>query len=125
MGRENISVILEVQGDCKLPSDVHIALYRIAQEALNNVVKHARARNVYIDLKTICAQDSGLAGVELRIRDDGSGFEMHEITPERLGLGIMRERAEAIGAELGIESRPGEGTQVVVKWALERRKDEH
>jgi signal transduction histidine kinase len=124
MGRENISVNIDVQGDCKLPPDVHIALYRIAQEALNNVVKHARARKVQINLAYLCAEDDCLAGVELSIRDDGGGFDLSEIPPERLGLEIMRERAEAIGAHLVVESRLGEGTQVVVKWTLDRRNDE-
>jgi len=54
--------------------------------------------------------------VELRVHDDGRGFDPESIAPESLGLGIMRERAEAIGASLRLESRPGEGTEVVVVW---------
>ncbi|HBX71228.1 MAG TPA: hypothetical protein DEH25_18090 [Chloroflexi bacterium] len=119
MGRESISVIIDTQGECKLPPDVHIALYRIAQEALNNVVKHARANHVRINLKYLCTDDEQFAGVELSIVDDGRGFKPQGIAPERLGLGIMRERAESIGARLEVESQPETGTQVVVKWKLE------
>ena len=119
MGRESISVIIDTQGECKLPPDVHIALYRIAQEALNNVVKHARANHVRINLKYLCTDDEQFAGVELSIVDDGRGFKPQGIAPERLGLGIMRERAESIGARLEVESQPETGTQVVVIWKLE------
>ena len=54
--------------------------------------------------------------MELAIRDDGMGFDPGEIAPNNLGLGIMRERAEAVGAALTIESRPGAGTQIEVVW---------
>jgi nitrate/nitrite-specific signal transduction histidine kinase len=54
--------------------------------------------------------------VELRISDDGCGFDPSGTPPDRLGLGIMRERAQAVGATLGIESEPGLGTQIVVMW---------
>jgi len=54
--------------------------------------------------------------VELVIRDDGRGFEPDDVSPEHMGLGIMRERAEAVGAQLGIISQTGQGTQVTVVW---------
>jgi len=56
-------------------------------------------------------------GVELRVVDDGRGFDPDQVPPDHLGLGIMRERAEAVGATLQIESQVGQGTQVVVVWA--------
>ncbi len=120
MGRENIAVVIEVDGECKLPPDVHIAFYRIAQEALNNVVKHARAENVNIDLRYLCSDGDQLAGAELSIKDDGRGFQSEKTSPERLGLNIMRERAEAIGADYHIESQPERGTHITVAWENER-----
>jgi hypothetical protein len=59
---------------------------------------------------------------ELRVSDDGCGFDAACIPPDRLGLGIIRERAQAIGATLQIESQPGRGTQIVVTWEEKRRR---
>ncbi len=98
-----------------LPAEVHVAFYRIAQEALNNVIKHAQARQVSVSLT--CAQAP--VRVELRIADDGRGFDPAAVSPEHLGLDIIRERAQAIGASLAIQSAPGGGTQVVVMWEEE------
>ena len=109
-GRKDVSVAVKVEGECTLPSAVHVALYRIAQEALNNVVKHAHASQVAVGLR------SGGERVELCITDDGCGFDPGCVLPDRLGLGIMRERAQAIGATLTIESEPGHGTHVAVVW---------
>jgi ligand-binding sensor domain-containing protein/signal transduction histidine kinase len=120
-GREGIPVIVTVEEPYELPADVHIALYRIAQEALNNVVKHAAASRVEVALR-YAVLASGPQGeepgvrVELCIRDDGCGFDLQNVSPERLGLGIMHERAAAIGARLEIESEPDHGTQVFVVW---------
>jgi signal transduction histidine kinase len=119
-GRKGIPVIVTIEGQCHLPTDVHVALYRIAQEALNNVVKHAQAQEVKIHLQ-YCPPDradqkesGGL--VTLDIRDDGRGFDLDAVPPDRLGLGIIRERAQAIGADLKIESEPGHGTTIAVVW---------
>jgi signal transduction histidine kinase len=54
--------------------------------------------------------------VELDIHDDGQGFDPHDVRPEGMGLGIMRERAEAVGAQLGIVSQTGQGTRLTVVW---------
>ena len=59
---------------------------------------------------------AGTTIVELRVSDDGRGFDPNDVPPDRLGLGIMRERAEAIGATFEVESTPGEGTRVSVVW---------
>jgi signal transduction histidine kinase len=101
-----------------------VALYRIAQEALNNVVKHARARSVEVRLRCISDSpplQSELAdgvSVELCISDDGCGFDPNNVPSDHLGLGIMHERAQDIGAVLEIKSEPGRGTRVMVVWAL-------
>jgi two-component system nitrate/nitrite sensor histidine kinase NarX len=117
-GREGIPVEVEVDEVCDLPSGVRVALYRIAQEALNNVVKHAAASRVEVRLG--CWQPQGESNpgeyVRLLICDDGCGFDSLEVSQERLGLRIMRERAASIDARLEIESQPGEGTQVSVLW---------
>ena len=105
--------------DERLPQRIGLALYRIAQEALNNVVKHAHASQVEIAL--FCTprprgEEDGRARVELRVRDNGRGFDPSDVPTERLGLTIVGERAQAIGAELRLESGPGQGTMVEVVW---------
>ncbi len=108
--RARVPLALEIDGDCSLPEDVKVALYRIAQEALNNIVKHAAASNAV--LKVHCSPEM----VNLSIEDDGRGYAHEQVSPEHLGLGIMRERAEAIQADLIIRSEPGRGTRVEVNW---------
>jgi ligand-binding sensor domain-containing protein/signal transduction histidine kinase len=119
-GRAGAPVTVIVSGDCVLPPDVHVALYRIAQEALNNVVKHARASQADVSLRCPAGPAEGGKDVELCIRDDGRGFDPEAVGPDHLGLGIMRERAEGIGARIEIESDVGVGTQVRVLWSEKR-----
>jgi signal transduction histidine kinase len=109
-GRARVPISLEVEGECSLAAEVEAALYRIAQEALNNVAKHSGATRATVRLK--CAPDQ----TALCIRDNGAGFDPGGIAPNSLGLGIMRERAQAIGATLAIASQPSEGTEVNVAW---------
>ncbi len=113
-GREGLPVAVTTEGGGILPPDVHVAFYRIAQEALNNVAKHARASQA-----TVLLQLSQAENALLRVQDDGRGFTAQDVRAGELGLGIMRERAEAIGADLVIESQPGKGTQVTVAWKTE------
>jgi len=113
--RTRIPISLAVEGDCSLLPDVQIALYRIAQEALNNVAKHAKASQATVTLR--CQRER----VELCICDDGRGFDPKSISADHLGVGIMYERAKAIGATLKVESQPGSGTQIVVAWEDEER----
>jgi signal transduction histidine kinase len=110
-GRVRVPVTLEVEGECRLPPDVKVVLYRIAQEALNNVGKHANASQVLVRLR--CAEGRA----ELLVRDDGQGFDPSEISPDHLGLAIMRERALAVGVELSIESGIGHGTEIRTAWS--------
>ncbi len=109
-GRSRLPVRLEISFDEVLPSEVKVALYRIAQEALNNVAKHSAATEASVSL------DGRPTGVRLRIRDNGRGFQVASIPAGSLGVGIMTERARAIGAELSITSEPGEGTEVRLIW---------
>ena len=108
--RTRIPIELEVAGDALLAPDIQIALYRVTQEALNNIAKHAAASRVTISGR--CDPER----VELRIVDDGRGFEPSGVAPGSLGLGIMRERAASIGARLHVDSQPGAGTAVRVEW---------
>jgi signal transduction histidine kinase len=117
-GRTDVSITVREDGEPALPRDVHVALYRIAQEALNNIIKHARAGRATISL---CCHPSGDPGdgqqqVTLSVSDDGRGFDPGRVLPDHMGLAIIRERAERIGAELGIESELGRGTEVMVRW---------
>ena len=111
-GRARIPVDLQVEGDAetRLPSEVQIALYRVVQESLNNIAKHAGASRVSISLSY------RPVGVALAIRDDGRGFDPAAVTAEHLGVAIMRERAEAVGGALEVVSHPGGGTRVAVVW---------
>jgi PAS domain S-box-containing protein len=109
IGRARIAIELSTEGERRLPPDVQVGLYRIAQEALNNVVKHAHATQAVVTLRLG-------EPVRLAIADDGAGFDSGAVTADHLGLRIMRERAEAIGARLTVTSEPGEGTQVTVVW---------
>jgi signal transduction histidine kinase len=97
---------------------VHVALYRIAQEALNNVIKHAQANRVTISLCSLPGADrwEDQQQITLSVSDDGRGFDPGRVPPDHMGLGIIRERAERIGAEVGVESEPGRGTEVMVRW---------
>ena len=114
VGRTGAPVDVTVDRGCELPPDVHVAFYRIAQEALNNVVKHAQASGVKVLLR--CTGEDGGRMVELCISDDGCGFDLCDVPTDHLGLGIIRERAQAIGAHLDIVSCPGAGTRVEVVW---------
>jgi signal transduction histidine kinase len=103
-----------VKGSCQLPPDVKVAGYRIVQEALNNVAKHAQAELCTIFVN--CLPD----GITIEISDDGKGFDYKKITPEHLGLGIMEDRAKQINADFDIRSTKGKGTIVKMKWLKSR-----
>lgn len=110
MGRKRLPIDLDVVGDCEIPCDVKVEIYRIAQESLNNVVKYARATRVEIKVRLEAGH------VQMEIRDDGVGFDPACIKPTNLGLRIMRERAEAIHAQLQVHSQPGLGTSLSLEW---------
>ena len=116
-GSEGIPVAINIKGEiCKLPPNVHIALYRIAQEALNNITKHAGANQASVSLS--CEQHPSLAEIKIQlgISDDGRGFDINTVSADRMGLCNMRERAQNIDAALTIQSKPGRGTEVIVIW---------
>ncbi len=108
--RTRASIELSVTAPRPLPPDVTVAFYRIAQEAMNNMVRHAEAARAWVTLT-----GSGEAA-ELVVRDDGRGFDLANVGPEQLGLRIMGERAEAIGARLRIDSAAGRGAAITATW---------
>ena len=109
--RLSIPIKVVLNGSVRLPPDVQVAHYRIAQEALSNVTKHAAAARS-VELTLTCSENE----VKLRIRDDGPGFAHTDPVAGHLGLGIMRERAQSIGADLRLVSTPGRGTTVSLHW---------
>jgi signal transduction histidine kinase len=106
--RTKASVSASVVRDCQLPAAVQVAFYRIAQEAFNNIIKHAQAQAI-----TLTLQRNG-DGVTMEVRDNGRGFS--EQVTQGMGLKIMRERAASINAKLTIDPRPGVGTQIALEW---------
>jgi len=109
-GRTRVLVTFTQEGPVSVPPPVKEAFYRVAQEALNNIAKHAASSQVTIRLQ-------GHAGSsEMLIRDDGIGFAPTDLTAESLGLQIRRERAAAVGAQLTVDSAPGAGTTVRLSW---------
>jgi PAS domain S-box-containing protein len=95
----------------RLPPIVETAMFRISQEALNNIAKHAQAKHVEIGLYEVSGR------VTLDIADDGVGFDSNETPPDKQhwGLITMRERAEAVGIDFRLESAPGAGTRIVLE----------
>jgi signal transduction histidine kinase len=92
------------------PPPVQRAAYRIAQEALNNIAKHANAEHVSINLVVRPGQ------VRLAVFDDGCGFAVQQFSDRGLGLSIMRDRAADVGAQFWIDGTPGMGTQLFFVW---------
>lgn len=111
--RHDIPVSVEVCKQCTLPEDVHVALYRIAQEAMNNVAKHAEATQVLLSLEK---QETA---VSLIIGDNGQGFDINQVPSDHMGLDIMKERVQDIDAQLTIDANPGQGTTISVHWSPE------
>jgi len=102
--------------DLRLPTPLETTLYRIVQEAMNNVFKHAAAKNVSVSIER--RGDHVLCIVE----DDGAGFDLEALNergdPRRIGLAGMRERAAIVGGALTIESAAGQGTTIRVKLPM-------
>jgi signal transduction histidine kinase len=106
-----LDVDVHIEGEGQLPPEVQEVFYRVAQEALNNVVKHADARRIEVHL----ARRPEV--VQLTVSDDGHGFEPLEVAPGHLGLGIMRERVDSIGGVFALRSSAESGTQLQISWS--------
>jgi signal transduction histidine kinase len=109
-GRTRIPVELSIECEPDFPPDIKIAFYRITQEALNNIAKHADATLVIVRLWN---PDDNL---NLLIQDNGKGIQMVNVPSNHLGIGIMKERSSALGAEFIIDSTPGIGTKILLQW---------
>jgi signal transduction histidine kinase len=110
-----VNVHVDLRGNAPLPQDVSVALFRIAQEALQNVNRHSGATEAWVML------DATGPAVRLCVRDDGHGFDAAAVTPEHLGLAMMRERGEDAHVRVTVESAPGAGTTVTADWRPEER----
>jgi signal transduction histidine kinase len=112
-GRTRVPVSYTVSSEpgSALPPDVRITFYRVAQEAFNNIMKHARASQVDLDLRY--SSDYAI----LHIDDDGMGFAPGALDETgHMGLSIMRERVNSIDARLDVQSKPGSGVHLSLKW---------
>jgi signal transduction histidine kinase len=115
--RTNQAITIHASVTDRLPTNVEIGLYRIVQEALTNVVKHSRARNVHIQV------DRSVGLLRCSIRDDGAGFDVPAILARKgdgsLGLRGIQERLDALGGRVEIQSSPGRGTSLLINVPLE------
>jgi signal transduction histidine kinase len=116
--RTRIHVALKVfAGIEQLDSNKRTILYRVAQEALNNVARHAQASRVDVNIQKLA--DGGIC---MKIKDDGKSFNVADVLKakgrKRLGLLGMRERLEMVGGNFGVESAPGEGTTIIAQIPL-------
>jgi two-component system nitrate/nitrite sensor histidine kinase NarX len=111
IARARVSARFSSKGEGELPPEVKIAFYRIAQEALNNIVRHSTADRVEIFLEMTTE------GALLAVEDNGQGFDpAANLKSDHHGLRIMQERAEQVGADFKLFSCPEQGVQIVVRW---------
>ena len=113
--RMQIDLVLPLDAP-RLPGRCETALFRIAQAALTNAVRHSDSREIHIELQ--------LSGDEaiVRVVDQGAGFDVNAVT-DGLGVMIMRERAQALGGTVSIDSAPGQGTTIVARVPLKEMAD--
>lgn len=108
VSRQPLEMKLDLTENLTMSTDVKIALYRIAQEAFNNIAKHARAVSVSLSLRQV------EGALQLQVTDDGRGFDMNDTLPDSFGISIMRERTKGINGTLRITSNAANGTSVTV-----------
>ncbi|MBI4286480.1 MAG: HAMP domain-containing protein [Chloroflexi bacterium] len=102
----------------KLPAELEIALFRIVQEAITNIIKHAEARNAMLNVEFVNS------AIRIEVEDDGKGFDVKSVSPQvdrTRGLGLlgMEERVTLLGGKFEIESQPGSGTHLTIEVPLE------
>jgi two-component system nitrate/nitrite sensor histidine kinase NarX len=124
-GRLRKPVMLNIQGQAFLPAEIRLTFYRIAQEALNNIIKHAEAETIEISLSIIPDSIDGTCRKALLlIKDDGCGFREMPDSAIHLGFNIMKERAQSVRANLEINSKINLGTTIQLSWNADI-KEEH
>jgi two-component system sensor histidine kinase DegS len=122
--RTGLKIKVDTEGDeLLISSALKIAIFRIVQEALNNITKHAQAKEVYIKLEYQTQH------VVVSVRDDGVGFDLDTVRMTRtrrpsLGLAGMQERAALMKGEVSIQSSPGQGTIVEARLPLQSEESE-
>lgn len=119
--RDGIAIHVEVDEIGRLPSEIEVACFRVAQEALTNALRHASARTIHLRL---CATEGAIA---VEVRDDGVGFDpavawQRASAGESLGLAGMRERVALTGGRFELDAAPGRGTTVRASLPLARRE---
>jgi signal transduction histidine kinase len=115
-GGSRVAVHVDVRGTSRLPEHISVALFRTAQEALQNMSRHSGATEAWVMLDT-----TGPV-VRLSVRDDGRGFDAAAVPPDHLGLRMMQEHAEDAGICVAVESAPGAGTTVTATWHADDRE---
>ena len=113
-GRETLEFVDKMPGDLVLPRQISIQVLPIVQETLQNIKRHAQANHVRALLEPLDAE------VRIIIEDDGCGFDLNASHPDdgHFGLSIIRARVERIAGNLQIDSKPGQGTRVCLRWPL-------
>ena len=116
--RVNIPIHVDARVTERLPGPAETAIYRVVQEAINNAVKHAQARDIWISV----ARDG--QRLSCSVRDNGVGFDVPALRSQRqrrgLGLTAMQERLNAVGGAVTIESAPGKGTELRISLPMEK-----
>ena len=116
--RHHLAASCSVEGsEPRIAPERQLALFRILQEALSNVGRHANATRLTVQLRF------GRAGIELSVADDGAGFVVDEVGGGHYGLRSMRERAERVGGSVDVTSAPGEGTRVAIAVPVDVAED--
>ena len=114
--RSGIDVGFEaVGGGIPLPTRIEVGLYRVAQEALTNIVSHAQAEHIFLQIEVSLDQ------ARLTIEDDGVGFDPDHIPEGHFGLVGMSERAHLLGGHLEVQSNLGAGTRLQITIPMEQR----
>jgi signal transduction histidine kinase len=113
-----VTVSVEAQGglSARLSNDTSIILFRAASELLNNVVKHSGASRARLVLR----QEDG--HLSLEVQDDGTGFNVSEVSSESFGIFSIRERMTALGGRLELDSQPERGTKALLLLPLENNE---
>lgn len=113
-GHAGLEIETKVSGSSTTyPGDVQLALYRITQQAIANTIQHAEATRITFQLK------QAAQSVTITIEDDGIGFNPTESKPGHFGIPFMQQRARSTGIDLAIDSQPGNGTRIMMRWERE------
>jgi len=108
--RSGITFVTDLEAGLQVRPEVELVIYQIAREAMVNATSHSRADTVWVSLNRVDGD------VELRVLDNGVGFDPRTRVDKHFGLELVHERAAAVGAEVQVESSPGNGTSIVGRF---------